>query len=73
MPQKMKNSGKCKCNAGLHMPFQDGFDERDLPFVCYLEGKKQTSQGSGYKNRRHNEVPDTAVDIAAVKPRFIKE
>jgi hypothetical protein len=61
MPAKMYHTSYGKTYSKFHMPFEDFFNKRDVPFIVNLECKKHTGCSRQNECKSEYQIPDFPV------------
>jgi hypothetical protein len=64
MPDEMKNACKRHSYSEFHMPFQDCFYKRQIPFIGDLKGHKQACNSGSNECSRKKDVPELFMEAA---------
>jgi hypothetical protein len=66
MPYKMDYTGECHSYSKFDMPLQYCFDEKNVPFIVYLEYHEQTCNGCYKENYCKCQVPEFSMELEGI-------
>ncbi len=67
MPNKVKESGRSQADPKLHVPFNNRFDNRNIPFIVYLECKEYSGKSRKNKSYRQDYIPQLFMKMSGEK------
>jgi hypothetical protein len=69
----MEQADKTETNPDLDMPFEDGFDEWDIPLVIYLKGHEYPCKSCEKKCDCQASIPDFPVQVEGINTYPVKD